>query len=154
MEFRGNKAQPEILPLDDDLGDRDLESTLQIARIWTEDEYLAVPDKIYNTFTIDIPWTNVLEQGIAGTQTDSYVLELVGSERFINESLYVGAGDIEWEFTVDPVTWGQPEVLNLNGETISWAQLPQVRIAPFDCESKCLQSKICLQEMDIPLTLI
>ena len=111
------KLNLKFSPLDDDLGDRDLESTLQIARIWTEDEYLAVPDKIYNTFTIDIPWTNVLEQGIAGTQTDSYVLELVGSERFINESLYVGAGDIEWEFTVDPVTWGQPEVLNLNGET-------------------------------------
>ena len=111
------KLNLKFSPLEEDLGDRDLESTLQIARIWTEGEYLAVPDKVFNTFTIDIPWTNVLEQGIVGDQMDSYVLELVGSERFINESMYVGAGDIEWEFTIDPVTWGQPEVLNLNGET-------------------------------------
>ena len=68
------KLNLKFSPLDDDLGDRDLESTLQIARIWTEAEYLAVPDKIFNTFTIDIPWTNVQEQGIAGDQTDSYVL--------------------------------------------------------------------------------
>jgi len=111
------KLNLKFSPLDEELGDRDLESTLQISRIWTEEEYLAVPDKTFNIYTIEIPWTNVLEQGIAGDQTDSYVLELVGAERFINESMYIGAGDIEWEFTIDPVTWGQPEVLNLAGET-------------------------------------